>query len=367
MQTPLATIPPEILCARDYELLASQFMPAATYAYVAGGCGHDLTAGANLDAFSHWAIYPRLLRKLDTGHTRVAIGGEQFLHPLFLAPVAFQSLAHPGAELDTARAAHATDTCMVVSTLSSRTLEDVALGAGPQRWFQLYIQPHRDATLTLLKRAADAGYRAIVVTLDAAIQVPSFSALRAGFRMPDGTVAENLRGLPAAEIVPAQPGDSRIFQGVMRAAPNWDDLAWLIASTELPVWVKGVIHPHDAVSLKAAGVAGMVVSNHGGRGLDGAPASLHVLPAIRAALGPDFPVLFDSGIRSGSDVFKALALGANGVMLGRLQLYALSVAGALGVAHMLKLVREELEICMAMAGCATVADITPACLVATGR
>ncbi len=367
MQTPLATIPPEILCARDYELLASQFMAPATCAYVAGGCAHDVTARANLAAFSDWAIYPRLLRKLDTGHTRVAIGGELFHHPLFLAPVAFQSLAHPGGELETARAAHATDTCMVVSTLASRTLEEVALSAGAQRWFQLYMQPHRDATLALLKRAADAGYRAIVVTLDAAIQVPSFGAIRAGFRMPDGVVAENLKGLPAAETIAVQPDASRIFQGVMRAAPNWDDLAWLLTSTDLPVWVKGVIHPDDALALQAAGVAGVVVSNHGGRGLDGAPASLHVLAAVRAALGPHFPVLFDSGIRSGSDVFKALALGANGVMLGRLQLYALSVAGALGVAHMIKLVREELEICMAMAGCATVADITPASLVATGR
>ncbi|MES3022772.1 MAG: alpha-hydroxy acid oxidase [Pseudomonadota bacterium] len=357
MHTALATIPPEILCARHYEQLARQFMPAATYVYVAGGCGHDVTADANLDAFSRWSVYPRLLRKLDAGHTRVAIAGEQFLHPLFLAPVAFQNLAHPGAELETARGAHATDTCMVASTLSSHSLEAVARVAGPQRWFQLYFQARRNDTLDLLKRAADAGYRAIVVTLDAAIQVPSFDALRAGFRMPDGNVATNLAGHAAADAVAPGPDQSRVFQGIMRSAPTWDDLAWLLASTDLPVWIKGVLHPDDALACQAAGVAGVVVSNHGGRGLDGAPASLDTLAYVRAALGPSFPVLFDSGIRSGSDVFKAIALGADGVMLGRLQLYALSVAGGLGVAHMIKLVREELEVCMAMAGCATVDEI----------
>ncbi|MES3022808.1 MAG: alpha-hydroxy acid oxidase [Pseudomonadota bacterium] len=367
MQTALATIPPEILCARDYEQLARQFMPPATYAYVAGGCGEDVTAVANLDAFSRWSVYPRLLRALGAGHTRVAIAGEQFLHPLFLAPVAFHNLAHPGAELESARGAHATDTCMVASTLSSHSLEEVARVAGPQRWFQLYFQPCRDNTLDLLKRAAGAGYRAIVVTLDAAVQVPSFAALRAGFRMPNDSVAKNLTGHAAAEAIPLRADESRVFQGIMRSAPTWDDLAWLLANTELPVWIKGVVHPDDALACQAAGAAGLVVSNHGGRSLDGVPASLDTLAAIRAALGASFPVLFDGGIRCGSDVFKALALGANGVMLGRLQLYALSVAGGLGVAHMIKLLREELEVCMAMAGCATVDDIGRAALLAADQ
>lgn len=354
-QPTLGQIPPEIRCAQDYEVLARRFMAAPTYEYVAGGSGRDLTVAANLAAFAQWAIYPRLLRDVSAGHTALTIGGQRLVHPILLAPVAFQNLAHASGELESARAAHATDSCLVGSTLSSCRLEDVARVAGPQRWFQLYFQPRREDTCELLARAAAAGYGAIVVTLDAAIQAASLRALDAGFRMPADCVAANLVGhpAPAAEA----PGQSRIFQGAMAGAPTWRDLEWLLTQTTLPVWVKGVLHPDDARALKAMGVAGLVVSNHGGRGLDGAPASLDALPAIRAAVGAGVPLLMDGGIRAGSDVFKALALGADAVLVGRLQMYALSVAGALGVAHMITLLREELELCMALAGCATVDDI----------
>jgi 4-hydroxymandelate oxidase len=360
-QPPVGQIPPQIRCAQDYEMVARRFMAAPTYEYVAGGSGRDLTVAANLAAFARWSVYPRLLRDVTAGHTRLTLGGAAMAHPLLLAPVAFQSLAHVGGEVESARAAHATDSCLVASTLSSCPLEDIARAAGPQRWFQLYFQPRRDDTRLLLQRAEEAGYGAIVVTLDASIQAASLRALSAGFRMPAGCVAANLRGQAAAEPGPA--GESRIFQGVMRDAPTWADLEWLLTRTTLPVWVKGVLHPDDARALQRLGVAGLVVSNHGGRGLDGAPASLDALPAVRAAVGAGFPLLFDGGIRSGLDVFKALALGADAVLVGRLQMYALSVAGALGVAHMIRLLREELEVCMALAGCATIDDIGIAALI----
>lgn len=358
-------IPPGIRCAADYEALAQRAIAAPSFAYVAGGSGHGLTTAANRAAFARWAITPRLLRDVRAGHTRATLRGERFAHPLMLAPVAFHKLVHAGGEVDTARAAHATDTCLIASTLASCTLEDMARAAGPQRWFQLYFQPERGATLDLLRRAEAAGYGAIVVTLDAPVQVASMGALDLQFRMPPECVPANLLPYPGQPAAPLNEGDSRIFQGVMRHAPVWDDLAWLLAQSPLPVWVKGVLHPDDALALRAAGAAGVVVSNHGGRSLDGAPASLDALPAVRAALdGVDetFPILFDGGVRCGADVFKALALGAGAVAVGRLQLYALSVAGALGVAHMLKLLREELEVCMALAGCATLEQITPAAL-----
>lgn len=184
--------------------------------------------------------------------------------------------------------------------------------------------------------------------------------------MPQDCVAANLRDHTAPANITLNPGESRVFQGIMRDAPTWKDLEWLMTQTSLPVWVKGVLHPDDARALQNMGVAGIIVSNHGGRSLDGAPASLDALPAIRAAVGTSFPLLLDSGIRSGSDIFKALALGADAVLIGRLQMYALSVAGALGVAHMIKLLCEELEICMSLAGCATLKEINRGALVRCG-
>lgn len=356
-------IPPGIHNAIDYELQAAQHLPADRLAYIAGGCGWDQTVAANRAAFGHWAIVPRLLRDVRAGHTRLALNGQNLPHPFLLAPVAHQRLAHADAEIATARAAEATATCLVASTLSSEPLEAIAraMGDGP-RWFQLYLQPRRADTLDLLARAESAGYSAIVLTLDASIQLPSRSALAAGFSLPPECTPGNLAGYASAPAPALQPGMSRIFQGAMAHAPVWDDLAWLLAATPLPVWVKGVLHPEDARALQAAGAAGIVVSNHGGRSLDGAPASLALLPAVRGAVGPHYPVLLDGGVRSGQDAFKALALGANAVLIGRLQAYALAAAGALGVAHMLTLLIEELQACMAQAGCAVLADIGPGAL-----
>ncbi|SDH04854.1 MULTISPECIES: alpha-hydroxy acid oxidase [unclassified Duganella] len=362
---PLGTIPADIRNAQDYAALAPHFMQPSHYAYISGGSGYGQSVAANVRAFEQWAIYPRLLRDVSHGHTRITLAGEQHAHPLFLAPVAFHKLAHADGEIDTARAADATGTCMIASTQSSVVLEETV---AQKSWFQLYLLPRREDTLHLLRRAEAAGYRAIVLTVDAPIQVANRRALAAQFQMPADCINVNLRDYDTTPRFAGNgPGESRFFQGAMRAAPSWDDIRWVMSETSLPVWVKGVLHPDDAVALRDAGVAGIVVSNHGGRSLDGAPAGLDVLPAVRAAVGKDFPVMYDGGILSGSDAFKALALGADAVAIGRLQLYALSVAGALGVAHMLKLLREELEICMAMAGCATTADINSGALLRQAR
>ena len=374
---PPARLPDGIRCAADYERLAAGALAAPTLAYLDGGSGEDRTLAANRAAFARLAIVPRLLRNLDGAHTRLSLLGQELAHPILLAPLAYQTLAHAGGEIETARGAAAAEACVTCSTLSSYSLEDIAAHAGPQRWFQLYFQPQRAATLDLVRRAEAAGYRALVVTLDAAVQAPSLRALRAGFCMPAGLRPANL-ARPPSQHAPSQhaaaaattgtatapaaapagtSGASRIFQAAARHAPTWADLDWLAAQTALPLLIKGVMHPDDARRLHAHGAAGLVVSNHGGRTLDGVPASLAMLPAIRRAVGAGLPLLLDGGVRSGADVFKAIALGADAVMVGRLQVHALAVAGALGVAHMIRLLREELELCMAAAGCPTLADI----------
>ena len=352
----LAGIPADIRCASDYERAAQRHLAAPDFAYVHGGSGGGRTAQRNLDAFAQWSITPRVLRDVRLGHTRLRLGGQVLAHPILLAPVALQTLVHPNGELDSARAAFATETCMVCSTLSGHRLEEVALAGGLPRWFQLYLQPQREHSLDLLRRAEAAGYGAIMLTVDAGLQPANSKALEAGFQLPAHCIAANLSGYGAPPETQAETG-SRVFQSFMRQTVRWEDLDWLLAQTRLPVWVKGVLHPEDSLALKRRGVAGVVVSNHGGRTLDGAPAALEQLPSIRAAVGPEFPLLLDGGIRSGSDAFIAVARGADAVMIGRLQMYALAVAGALGVAHLLKLLREELEICMALTGCASLADI----------
>ncbi|WP_303784725.1 alpha-hydroxy acid oxidase [Azovibrio restrictus] len=355
--SPLPHIPAEVRCAQDYEDLARHFIAAPSLAYIAGGCGRDSSVLANRMALEELAIVPRLLRDLKAGHTRLDLLGRSLSHPLLLAPVAYQTLVHPRGELETARGAAAMEAALIVSTLASHTLEAIAAQGPGERWFQLYFQPDRGVTEDLVRRAEASGYQVLVVTLDASIKTPSLSALKAGFEMPEQVRAVNLDPYPMPPPIQLMRGQSRIFQGVMAFAPGWDDLAWLVDRSRLPVVVKGVLHPDDARRLKAMGVAGQVVSNHGGRALDGAVASVRLLPRVRAAVGEHYPLLVDGGVRSGADVFRMLALGADAVLLGRLQLYALAVAGSLGVAHMLKLLREELELCMAQAGCASLADI----------
>lgn len=353
----LDAIPPDIVSVADYERHALQHMTAGALAYIAGGSGREQTLQENALAFDRISILNRLLVDCRQGSTRLSLLGHELRHPVLLAPVAYQKLVHPQGELATARAAEALDSLMVTSTLSSCSLEDIATGTNGHKWFQLYWQHNRAVTLDLVRRAETAGYSALMVTLDAPLQSGSRRARQAGFVLPADVQAVNLQDYAAPAQVALSPEQSIIFQGMMSEAPRWPDLEWLLSNTRLPVIVKGVLHPADAVQLQQCGVSGIVVSNHGGRSLDGVPASLAVLPVIRAAVGDNFPLLLDSGVRSGSDVFKAIALGANAVMIGRPQVYALAVAGALGVAHLLRVLRDELEFCMALAGCPTIDSI----------
>ena len=363
----LKRIPPELASVSDYERLAKDFVPRGVYEYIAGGGADEITLNKNRCAFDHIELSSRVLTDCTGGTTALTLLGEQFRHPVLLAPVAYQKLVHPDGERATAQAADALEAGFIASTMSSVSLEDIAAELSKNKWFQLYFQESREWTLSLVRRAEVAGYTALVVTVDVPINGLRNRAQRAGFALPQQVQAVNLHGMPQPSPPTLGPEQSVVFQGLMVSAPSWADLEWLRRQTPLPIIVKGIIHPADATRVADMGLAGVVVSNHGGRTLDGLPASISALPAVRAALGPDFLVLLDSGIRRGTDIFKAIALGANAVLVGRPQVYALAVAGALGVAHMLRLLREELEVTMALTGCPTLASINSEALRPSGE
>lgn len=345
-------IPAELVCAADYERLALLRLPPEIAAWLAGGSGEELSLRDNRAAFMRVGLRNRLCKTPVTVNTAQEILGQRFAHPLMLAPVASHALVHPQGEIATAQGAEAMRTPLVLSCQASTALEQVAAHVS-QRWLQLYWQQSEERTLRLVRRAEDAAYSALVLTLDAPVQAQSRSAQRYGFQLP--------AQLRYANLEPSLSRPSRAEQSTINAllqeAATMASVAFLLKNTPLPVFVKGVLEPADALELRELGVHGLIVSNHGGRALDGVCASLDALPLIRQAVGEQMPVLFDGGVRSGYDVFKALALGADAVLLGRLQLYALTVAGSVGVAHMLKILLEELELCMALSGCATLSDI----------
>ena len=360
-----ARIPEGIATCADYERHAVHHVEAHAWHHIQGGSDQGLTLAHNRAAFDRLQLLPHPIASLRGGHTRLTLLGQPLAHPLLLAPVAYQRLVHPEGELATVRAAMALQAGYVASTLSSHTLEEIAaaaqgavqeLGHGAPLWFQLYAQPERAHTLALLRRAEAAGYTAIVWTVDAAIK-------RASFPLPAGVEAANLRGFPAVRHT-SQPGLGALLLGtaLADAAPHWDDLDWLRAETRLPLLVKGILSPAQAREAVARGADAVIVSNHGGRVIDGVPSPLDVLPAVRRAVdaaAPGTPLLLDSGVRWGTDAVKALALGASAVLVGRPLLHALAVGGVVGVAHLLHLLRTELELAMTQLGCARVAHITP--------
>jgi len=360
----LQAIPPDTVSLADYERHAQARMDAGAWAYLQGGAGDEHTLDANARAWQQLQLLPRVLRRTAGGHTRTQLFGRTLAHPLILAPVAYQKLAHPEGEMDTALAAAAQEAGFVLSTQASTRLEDIgdAISADDLRgplWLQLYLQPDRAFTKALVHRAEAAGFDAIVLTVDAPTSGVRDRERRAGFRLPAGISAVNLLGMAPTtrEMPPDSSHGSALFDDLLHHAPTWDDVAWLRAQTRRPILLKGVLHPDDARQALSLGVDGLIVSNHGGRTLDTVLPTARALPRIADAVGNDMPLLVDGGIRRGTDVLKALALGARAVLIGRPYVHALATAGALGVAHCIRLLRDELEAAMALTGCATLADI----------
>lgn len=348
-------LPPGVLGVADYEAHAQRRLDANAWAYFSSHAGEGLTARANRIAWDQIPLWPRVLRELPAIDTGQTLFGRPLPCPVLVAPMALQRMAHPDGEIGMAFAAAAQGFGMVLGSEASTLLETVAsatradAGRGPL-WFQLYLQADRTATLELVRRAEAAGYEALVLTVDAPVRSARPAEQRAGFRIPQGVQMVNL--------APGAPSTPPALQDLLARAPTWDEVAWLQAQTRLPLLLKGVLHPQDARQAKDLGVAGLVVSNHGGRTLDSAVATAQALPRIMDVAGGALPVLVDGGLRRGTDVLKALALGARAVLVGRPLLWALASAGAAGAAHAMRLLRDELGVAMARCGAATLGDLS---------
>jgi 4-hydroxymandelate oxidase len=351
-------IPPDTVSLGDYERHFHARVEPSIRAYIAGAAADGIAQRENGAAFQRLRLMPRALVELSGASAQQTLFGEALAYPILIAPTAYHKLVHPDGELATVQAASLTRTWMTVSTQASVTLEEVARAATVPLWFQLYFQTRPQDTLALVRRAEQAGYKAIVLTIDAAVSGIRNIEQRAGFRLPDDVRPVNLDAFPPNPPARATHG-SPVFQGMLDHAPTWADVEALCRQTALPVLVKGLLNPADVGPALDAGVSGIIVSNHGGRTLDTVPATIDCLPAVATAVAGRVPVLLDGGVRRGTDIVKAIALGASAVLVGQPVLHALAVGGMPGVAHMLTLLQAELEVAMALAGCPTLAAIGP--------
>lgn len=323
-------------------------LPANIWHYLQSDAGQGTQLQTNERGWQDKKLIPRPLATLIHPNTQCTLLGEQWAHPIMLAPVAYQKLFHADGEIGTAVACNAQQGQMMVSSLASQPVGEIMKQAQQPLWFQLYWQGSREATAGLLNKAVAAGASVIVFTVDAPVK-------QALIDLPAGIAAVNLA--KPLSMQPINPGQSHVFDGWMTQAPTWDDVAWLRQQIKIPLLIKGVMHVDDVKRAVALGCEGVVVSNHGGRVLDSTPSVAAVLPDIVAAVAGQCKILVDSGIRSGQDVFKALAMGADAVCIGRPYVWGLAVEGAMGVAKVIRTLRDELEMTMALTGVSNLAEI----------
>ncbi len=343
----------DLLSVYDYEHAAGQALSPATHTYYAGGSADNLTRDDNRAAFNRIRLLPRMLRDVSNLSAATQIADTHLSFPLLLAPSAMNKLAHPDGELGMGRAAKRMGIVQVLSTMSTTAVEEVT-AIGHDVWFQLYVFRDRAASAFIVKRAEAAGCKALVLTVDVPRIGLRTTLARSGFRSPDDMPFPNLKaddGSGKMELITAV---SELFDPSL----TWEAIEWLRSVTSLPIWVKGILRPDDARLAVDAGVDGIIVSNHGGRQLDTAVASIDALPGVVKAVGNAVPVMVDGGIRRGSDILKALALGASATLVGRPPLWGLVVEGEAGVYNILSILKNEFENVMAQCGCASVAAVT---------
>lgn len=350
----------------DLERKARAILSREAYDYVAGGAGAEITMRANREAFERWQIVPRMLKDIAERDLTATLFGTKIPYPFLIAPVGVQGILHHEGEVAVARAAASLGVPMILSTASSKPLEEVAAAMGSTpRWFQLYWPKDPDLAKSLVQRAEGAGYSALVVTLDTTtlawrerdIQnayLPFLEADGIANYTTDPAFRSGLERPPEAFPVGAVRHFAKVFSNPKL---TWKDLAWLRKQTQLPILLKGVLHPDDAKQAVKAGMDGLIVSNHGGRQVDGAIAALDALPPVVAATGKRLTILFDSGIRRGSDVFKAIALGARAVLVGRPVMWGLAVGGEQGVHHVLANLIADVDLTLALSGCRSLGEL----------
>jgi lactate 2-monooxygenase len=400
-------VPPD---ATKLESRARRAMSRSAFAYIAAGAGTEATVRANREAFDRWRIVPRILRDVSRRDTSVELFGTRFPSPFMLAPVGVLEMVDRAADLAVARAARGHGVPMILSNQASRPMEAVAreLGETP-RWFQLYWSTSNDLVESLVRRAEEARAEAIVVTLDTTLlgwrsrdldigylpflrgkgiaQYTSDKVFRRLLKEPSPAGGEQPQPKPTLEalrtliqLTRAYPGGflralrsgearaavQRFTEIFMRMSLTWDDLPFLRERTKLPILLKGVVHPDDARKAVEAGMNGLVVSNHGGRQIDGQIATLDALPGVVEAVDGRVPVLLDSGVRGGADIFKALALGASAVLIGRPYVYGLAIAGEDGVREVIENFMADFDLTMGLAGCRSVRELGPEALARPG-
>lgn len=350
---------PVVASLTDYEALARNRADAQVWDFLAGGAEDEVTLRANIGAFRAWSLRPRVLRGVGALDLSVELVGTRLPLPILLAPVGYQGLFHPDAEIATARGALEAGALAIASAMSNVTLEAIAQVGGP-RWFQLYVLADREVTTGLICRAEDAGYSALVITVDAPILGRRERDLRNGFVLPEHLRPANLPTKMHDELHVSHTGRSAVSAHTQRwfdSALDWKTIEWVQRQTRLPIVLKGVMTREDARLAKELGACGLVVSNHGGRQLDGAPASLDVLEEVVSVAGPHCDVMLDGGVRRGTDILKARALGARAVLLGRPFVWGLLADGATGVARVVQHLVAELEHAMRLSGCARWSEI----------
>jgi 4-hydroxymandelate oxidase len=350
----------EPITLRDYEQLAAEAMEAPIWDFFRGGSDDEVTLRANDEAFQRWRLRPRMLVGGEPCDYTTTVLGTPVSMPVLVAPTAYHNLAHPEGECEAARGIGAAETLMVVSTHSTRTLEDVAQAATGPLWFQLYVYKDRAISEALIRRTETAGYQALVLTVDAPRLGNREHVRRRGFTLPAGMSRANFvqdAGQASKQFQPGTSGLANHANAHFDETLTWEAIDWLRSVTSLPIVVKGILRADDAKLAVAHGVDAIMVSNHGGRQLDSAVATLDALPEIVAAVDGACEVYLDGGIRRGTDVLKALALGARAVLIGRPVIWGLATRGATGVNHVLQIVREELELAMILSGYHTLTAI----------